>query len=46
MHSFTYVIYQGSREQVFIREGEEPADFWENVGAAEYPKYFIYRYIS
>jgi len=29
---------KGSREQVFIREGKEPKDFWGNVGEAEYYK--------
>lgn len=29
---------KASREQIFIREGEEPGDFWENVGEAEYYK--------
>lgn len=30
---------QGSRERVLVREGEEPSDFWENIGGnAEYYK--------
>lgn len=29
---------KGSREQVFIREGEEPSEFWEYMGQGDYYK--------
>jgi hypothetical protein len=29
---------KASREQIFIREGGEPQEFWDNVGEAEYYK--------
>lgn len=29
---------KGSREQVFIREGEEPSEFWEYMGEGDYYK--------
>jgi hypothetical protein len=35
------ITVQASREQVFIKEGEEPADFWENVGEAKYLLYIF-----
>jgi hypothetical protein len=29
--------FKGSREQVVVREGEEPKDFWRGLGETDYP---------